>query len=72
MTACAHTDLTDYHAIPSRPGGWRSALGRALQRWRDRDADRRAVASLTDRDLHDMGRTRWELENALSRRFRQG
>jgi uncharacterized protein YjiS (DUF1127 family) len=76
MSAPAQVHLRECYTEPGRPtvshGGWQSRLRLALRGWRARQEDRRVLASLTERDFQDMGRTRWELEYELARPFWRG
>lgn len=73
MTANARPDLRDCHPAvgrtAARRGDWQDNFRRAFRRWRGRRDERRAVALLTERDFHDMGRSRGELENELAKPF---
>jgi uncharacterized protein YjiS (DUF1127 family) len=76
MSALTQSDLRDYHPIlgraTDRSGNWQDKFRRALRGWRVRHQERRTLASLTERDFHDMGRTRWELEHELAKPFWRG
>lgn len=73
MSAIAQPGLTDCHPIISRSAAsrdtWQHTFSRAFRAWRTRQKDRRALALLTDRDFHDIGHTRWELEDELAKPF---
>jgi uncharacterized protein YjiS (DUF1127 family) len=70
MNILTHPILTDYHpsAYPERP----SLLARAaetLRIWRKRSRERRALAELDERDLHDFGATRVDVFAEVRRPF---
>jgi uncharacterized protein YjiS (DUF1127 family) len=71
MSALTQSGLTDCHPISGRVtvsrSDWQDKFRRALRGWRARREERRALASLTERDFHDMGRTRWELQYELAK-----
>jgi uncharacterized protein YjiS (DUF1127 family) len=73
VNAFAQLGLRDYHPIVGRSivrrGSWQDAFRRMLRRWRAHREERRALASLSERDFHDMGRTRSELEYQVAKPF---
>jgi len=76
MNALAQSDLRDCHPVLSREtlghGDWPGKFRQALRKLQLRREERRTLALLTERDFHDMGLTRWELENALAKPFWRG
>lgn len=78
MTALVHHTLTNYQpcqyaaahqprpyaAAPAGPGV-AERLGRTLRLWQDRLRERRELATLTLRDLHDIGVTPSEVWDEL-------
>ena len=64
------TNCQDTHPPPGldrvRPTG---ILGRMIQLWRARIRARRTLVSFDDRDLRDLGTSRWAIERELSRPF---
>lgn len=76
MSSCTQIALTDLHPISTRSSvlgaGWVERLGRAFRRWRERQLERESFALITERDLHDMGRNRWEIESELAKPFWRG
>ncbi len=73
MHIAAHHQLTNSQVSTVAPttgiAGW---LASALQRWRERDAERRELALMDDRALRDARLTRWEVEQELARPFWRG
>jgi uncharacterized protein YjiS (DUF1127 family) len=64
------TNCQDTHPPPGldpvRPTG---ILGRLIRLWRARIRARRTLVSFDDRDLRDLGTSRWAIERELSRPF---
>ena len=76
MAVAAHHPMTDCQAARVHPlprwtdlaAGYRHTL--AL--WRDRVRERRAFAFLTDRELDDLGLTRWDVAEEVGKPFWRG
>jgi len=73
MSSMIHPALTDYHPS-SRPAraGHPSLLARTaatLRLWRKRIHEKRALAQLTERDWHDFGASRSDIDAELRRPF---
>lgn len=64
MSACTTHEMTKHHA-PSDPFGVFSLL----RTWRQRAAQRRELAHWTERDLHDVGLTRDDIELEVAKPF---
>jgi uncharacterized protein YjiS (DUF1127 family) len=47
-------------------------LGRMIRLWRSRIRERRTLVSFDDRDLRDLGMSRWDAERELSKPFWRG
>jgi uncharacterized protein YjiS (DUF1127 family) len=59
--------------FPANPGpGLAARFSRLAQLWRLKASDRRAFADLGERDLHDLGMTRWHVERELAKPFWRG
>jgi uncharacterized protein YjiS (DUF1127 family) len=73
MSSLTHAGLTHFHPSPrSANVGGVSLLARAsatLSLWRKRIREKRALERLDDRDLHDFGATRSDVEAELRRPF---
>lgn len=72
MAALVRHSLTNYQPFPALPGAARAPSAGALQRlwrtlrlWRRRAQERRELATLTLRDLRDIGVTPSEVWNEL-------
>ena len=50
MSTCTHESMINHHGH-----GLLAQLGDAFYIWRQRQQDRRQLAELTNRDLHDIG-----------------
>jgi uncharacterized protein YjiS (DUF1127 family) len=76
MAVAAHPSPTNCQAgaFSSKAGGAGPAvsLGRMLGLWRSRIRERNAFTSLNDRDLRDLGVSRWDVEQELSKPFWRG
>jgi uncharacterized protein YjiS (DUF1127 family) len=76
MSAATGVRLTDCQASGrSWAIRWRRLLARAHRRlaiWRRRMAEREAFTELGDRELRDMGLSRWEVERELAKWFWRG
>jgi uncharacterized protein YjiS (DUF1127 family) len=76
MAFAANGSLTDcqdtYHRSQGHSAGWAERLGRKIRLWHSRISERRSFASFDNRDLHDLGMSRWELERELSKPFWRG
>jgi uncharacterized protein YjiS (DUF1127 family) len=68
MSACIQNDLTHYHAKQPRGGVWET-IQRMARQWQRRSEERRSYALMSDRDMLDVGLSRFEIENELARRF---
>jgi uncharacterized protein YjiS (DUF1127 family) len=51
---------------PAAMAGW---LGRLIGTWRARIRERQAFARLDNRDLRDLGLSRWEVESQVAKPF---
>ena len=73
MSVLAEAGLIDCHPVSSRVivsrDNWQDKFRRGLRGWRARQEQRRALASLTDREFHDMGHSQSELEFELAKPF---
>jgi uncharacterized protein YjiS (DUF1127 family) len=71
MPIAIHPLMTNYQ--PARPmlAAWAVAgsIGRLLRLRRARIRERQAFPALDERDLRDLGVSRWELERELSKPF---
>jgi uncharacterized protein YjiS (DUF1127 family) len=76
MPATAHPSLINYHSSRQGPAARANAAGRAvldtLRLWRARSRERRAFAIVDERDLRDLGMSRWDVERELSKPFWRG
>jgi uncharacterized protein YjiS (DUF1127 family) len=54
-------------SAPARPAAALATIRRAVTRWRSRLRERRVLDSFADRDLHDLGLSRWDIEREISR-----
>jgi uncharacterized protein YjiS (DUF1127 family) len=70
MAVTALPASNHFHGNPSRGLGAR--FSRLAQLWRLKASDRRAFAYLGERDLHDLGMTRWHVERELAKPFWRG
>ncbi len=50
MSTCTHESMTNHHGL-----GWLDQFRETLHIWRDRRDQRRLLAKLSERDLHDVG-----------------
>jgi len=50
MSVCSHQSMTNHHGQ-----GFFAQLSETIHTWRDRQHQRRELAQLSDRDLHDVG-----------------
>ncbi len=57
---------TPQQALTARMG---AAVARAIRVWRARNRERRELVELSDRDLRDIGLSRWEVEYERTRPF---
>jgi uncharacterized protein YjiS (DUF1127 family) len=67
-------DVLTLYQAPSRPSSHRPSgmtawFSRLIQTWRVRIRERDALARLDDRDLRDIGLSRWEIELELAKPF---
>jgi uncharacterized protein YjiS (DUF1127 family) len=56
MSTCTHESMTNHHG-----SGVFAQIGETLRVWRERQHQRRRLAELTDRDLHDVGLSRADI-----------
>jgi uncharacterized protein YjiS (DUF1127 family) len=56
MSTCTHESMTNHHG-----SGVFAQIGETLRVWRERQHERRMLAELTDRDLHDVGLSRGDI-----------
>jgi len=77
MSLSTHHPLTNYQpslrssalSLGRLAGRFSARIDRMARRWRDKAADRAALAWMTERDLRDARVTRWEIERELARPF---
>ena len=50
MSTCTHESMTNHHGT-----GFFAQLGETIRTWRERQQQRRELASWNERDLHDVG-----------------
>ncbi len=76
MAIALHHPLTNSQPLPPVARGFarRAADGiaRLVVLWLEHNADLRIVEQLEERDLRDMGASRWELRRELARPFWRG
>ncbi len=60
---------TPRHALTTRSGGPGAAIALAIRLWRARIRERRETVELSDRDLRDLGLSRWEVEYERTKPF---
>jgi uncharacterized protein YjiS (DUF1127 family) len=76
LAFAANHSLTDcqgtYYPGLAHRAGWAERLARSIGLWRSRIRERRALESFDNRDLHDVGMSRWELERELAKPFWRG
>jgi uncharacterized protein YjiS (DUF1127 family) len=76
MSAVTHHMLTDCQTFQrsssARQLGIAGRIARIVGVWRSRIRDRQAFANLDDRDLRDLGVSRWEVERELVKPFWRG
>jgi uncharacterized protein YjiS (DUF1127 family) len=63
---------SDRPALVTRGAALAASIGRTARLWRSRLRERRAFPLLDERDLRDLGVTRWELEQELRKPFWRG
>jgi uncharacterized protein YjiS (DUF1127 family) len=73
MAAMVHQSLTNCQAIPrvaqpQRPGLF-AQLAATLRQWRRNARERRELAALAERELHDMGVSSADVWNEISQPF---
>src|SRR3979490_1492780 len=56
MSTCTHESMRNHYG-----SGCFAQIGQTLRLWRDRQLERRRLAELTDRDLHDVGLSRADI-----------
>jgi uncharacterized protein YjiS (DUF1127 family) len=56
MSTCTHESMTNHHG-----SGVFAQISETLHLWRERWDERRRLAELTDRDLHDVGLSRGDI-----------
>jgi uncharacterized protein YjiS (DUF1127 family) len=56
MSTCTDESMRNHHGSSVF-----AQIGEALRVWRERQHERRALAELTDRDLHDVGLSRGDI-----------
>jgi uncharacterized protein YjiS (DUF1127 family) len=73
MAVALHHSLTNRHPAPAAARGLASRAAGALLRfvllWAIRRDDRRAVENFDDRELRDIGMSRWELRRSVAGPF---
>ena len=64
MSTCTHETMTNHH-----DSGLFAQLSDTLHTWRDRVRQRRELAQWTERDLHDVGRSRSDIVHEAEKPF---
>jgi uncharacterized protein YjiS (DUF1127 family) len=76
MHAATHSSLTNSQAIHGSRAkpvtGVVAWIGRAYRNWQQFHAERQALERLDERDLRDVGLTRYSVERELARPFWRG
>jgi uncharacterized protein YjiS (DUF1127 family) len=77
MPAALHQPMincqSDRVALSARAAPLMQSVARTLRLWRSRMRERHAFpADLDDRQLHDLGLSRWEIERELKKPFWRG
>lgn len=70
-SSCGHSDRLSSYPPPAKGLSYVGVgdLRRVVRRWRSWSRERRVFASLDDRDLHDLGLSRWDVEREIARPF---
>jgi uncharacterized protein YjiS (DUF1127 family) len=67
---------TNSHSGQLSPLAWgrsiMQALGDRLRLWRSRSRERQSFAVLGERELHDLGLSRWDVEHEIAKPFWRG
>jgi len=73
MSVTTHDIVSGCHgygrAVSDRPAGLGEWLSRVVRTWRERIRERDAFARLDDRDLRDLGLSRWQVESEVVKPF---
>jgi uncharacterized protein YjiS (DUF1127 family) len=73
MSSLIHTGLTDYHpslrSVDAKNGSLLARAAATLRLWRKRIREKRALAQLDERDLHDFGASGADVYAELRRPF---
>jgi uncharacterized protein YjiS (DUF1127 family) len=56
MSTCTHESMRNHHGT-----GFFAQIGETLHTWRERQQQRRELASWSERDLHDVGLSRSDI-----------
>jgi len=76
MSYTAHHPLincqSDRNSSAKRGTTLARSIARTLRLWRSRARERRVFPVLDDRDLNDMGLSRWDVERELAKPFWRG
>jgi uncharacterized protein YjiS (DUF1127 family) len=76
MNVAIHNILTEsqisHPSSATRHTSLATRVGRTLSLWRDRIRERQGYATFDERDLHDLGLSRWEVEQELAKPFWRG
>jgi uncharacterized protein YjiS (DUF1127 family) len=72
MQIATHNSLTNSHTKTGSATGFVVTLGALYRRWQERNAERKALERLDERDLRDVGLTRYSVERELARPFWRG
>jgi uncharacterized protein YjiS (DUF1127 family) len=76
MSATTHSTLTGFQAKSHSASGHRVGIGGRIGAlfgtWRQRIRERDAFAHLDERDLRDLGLSKWEVETELAKPFWRG
>jgi uncharacterized protein YjiS (DUF1127 family) len=76
MPIVAHHPMINYRSDRTAPSTSAKAvigsLARTLRLWRSRVRERRAFTTIDDRELHDLGLSRYDVERELAKPFWRG
>lgn len=68
MSACIQNSMTQYHPHDSVA----DTVRHLWRQWQDRSEERNSYVRLTDRDILDIGHSRFEIERELAKPFWRG
>jgi uncharacterized protein YjiS (DUF1127 family) len=72
MSVTTRGMLTEFQSGPHHHTSTLQRIGELVSTWRRRSQERQAFARLNERDLHDIGLSRWEVESELAKPFWRG